>query len=466
MIIAVLGILKAGGAYLPIDPEYPGDRIDYMLTDSGANVLVTTTKIFKGDGKTGNWKGEKIFLNEGNSLAGSTNQPATLNWQPAASPFNLCYTIYTSGTTGNPKGVVIQHDSLVNIIISLFHHYPFSREDTYLFKTPYVFDVSVSELFGWFPRGGRLAILEEGAEKDPEKISSAIERLTVSHINFVPSMFNVFVHGLTPQTIRKLSRLKYIFLAGEVLSPLVVNQFRELNSSILLENLYGPTEGTIYASSYSLVDGKGVSPIPIGKPLENIKLYVVNTYGNLQPVGVPGELCIGGVGVARGYLNRPQLTAEKFCQDLWDYQENQDGYNRSYKSYRSYIIYKTGDLARWLYNGEIEFLGRMDHQVKIRGYRVELGEIENQLLKHEAVKEAVVLAREEGDDKYLCAYIVGEFAFKGGNVSSELKRYLSQSLPDYMIPAYVTELPELPLTASGKIDRQVLPAPVGQRHGV
>jgi amino acid adenylation domain-containing protein len=272
---------------------------------------------------------------------------------------------------------------------------------------------------------------------------------------------------MTPQTIRKLSRLKYIFLAGEVLSPLVVNQFRELNSSILLENLYGPTEGTIYASSYSLVDGKGVSPIPIGKPLENIKLYVVNTYGNLHPMGVPGELCIGGVGVARGYLNRPELTAEKFCQDLWDYQDNQDGYNMSYKSYRSYIIYKTGDLARWLYNGEIEFLGRVDHQVKIRGYRVELGEIENQLLKHEAVKEAVVLAREEeGGDKYLCAYIVGEFAFKGANVPSELKRYLSQSLPDYMIPTYVMELPELPLTASGKIDRQVLPAPVGQRHGV
>jgi tyrocidine synthetase-3 len=446
MIIAVLGILKAGGAYLPIEPNCPKERLNYMLADSKVKYLVKKDNSFMDSPG-----GQKLFVldfvqSDFKFVSNFEIRILDLNTT------NLSYVIYTSGTTGNPKGVVIQHGSVVNIITSLFHHYPFSREDTYLFKTPYVFDVSISELFGWFLGGGRLAILEEEAEKDPQKICDAVERMAVSHINFVPSMFNVFVHGLTPKTIRKLSPLKYIFLAGEVLSPLVVNQFRELNSSILLENLYGPTEGTIYASSYSLVDGKGVSPIPIGKPLENIKLYVMNTYGNLQPVGVPGELCIGGVGVARGYLNRPELTAERFCL--------------RWPGGLAPLLYRSGDLCRWLADGNIEFLGRMDHQVKIRGYRVELGEIENQLLRHDAVNEAVVLTREEGDDKYLCAYIVGEFAFKGANVSSELKRYLSQSLPDYMIPTYVTELPELPLTASGKIDRQVLPAPVGQRHGV
>jgi non-ribosomal peptide synthetase component F len=207
---------------------------------------------------------------------------------------------------------MVEHGSVVNIIFSLFNHYPFSQGDVYLFKTPVLFDVSVSEIFGWFIGGGRLVILEDGGEKDVERIIRVIKQQCVSHINFVPSLFAAFLEVLDPRVIEELSVLKYIFLAGEALLPPPVHRFRELGSRIILENLYGPTEGTVYASKYSLADWQGEGSIPIGEPLGNVTLYILDHYNHLQPLGVPGELFIGGDGLARGYLNNPELTAGRF----------------------------------------------------------------------------------------------------------------------------------------------------------
>ena len=289
---------------------------------------------------------------------------------------SLAYLIYTSGSTGRPKGVMVDHVSIVNTLDALEQMYPFAPAEVYLMKTSYLFDVSVTELFGWFwgNEGGRLALLEPGGEKEPGKILAALEMLRVTRINFVPSMFAALVDGLTPGNLEKLSGLKYIFLAGEVLLPGLVEKFRDSNRCIPLENLYGPTEAAIYASRYSLAEWRGSGHIPIGKPTRNVRLYILDHYHALQPVGIPGELVIGGPGLARGYLNNPELTAEKFLP----------GSPRSKRSYRTYIsekLYSTGDRARWRLDGNIEFLGRIDHQVKIRGYRVEPGEVRDRLLR-------------------------------------------------------------------------------------
>ncbi|UCH97676.1 MAG: AMP-binding protein, partial [Candidatus Aminicenantes bacterium] len=402
----------------------------------------------------------------------------------------LAYILYTSGSTGKPKGVMVEHRSVVNILYALSKEYPLLETDTYLLKTSVLFDVSVTELLGWFWHGGRLAVLEKGGEIDPSLILDTIERYHVTHINFVPSMFTVFVDHLTPRNISQLSTLKYIFLAGETLLTHPVEKSRGLIPGIALENIYGPTEATIYASRYSLRDwqssitsegiesiiGAGKPNIPIGKPLPNVKLYILDKYDQLQCIGVVGELCISGQGLARGYLNNPELTAEKFClrqargagtllkgtRGLAPLPEKIYSY-LSYRSHMSYI-YRTGDLAQWLPDGNIEFLGRIDSQIKIRGFRIELGEIENQLLNHNEIKKAVVIASnvmgrsqdtKEEDNKHLCAYIASERKFE----AHELRDYLSNRLPDYMVPAFFVQLEQIPFTPNGKIDRKALPTP-------
>jgi amino acid adenylation domain-containing protein len=454
MVIGIMAVLKAGGAYLPLEPDYPETRITYIMEESKAEMLLNhlpeVEEFFRGGGGTAPIK----------TLASPLeNRDST----------SLAYVIYTSGSTGTPKGAAVEHRSVVNIINALLKKYPFVEKDVYLLKTPCVFDVSVSELFGWFPGGGRLAVLEPGAEKDPQKIIDTTSRLLVSHINFVPSMFRVFVHWLSTQPFlfRQLSSLKYIFLAGEALSALVVNKFRELDISgkIRLENIYGPTEAAVYAAQYSLSEWGGGANIPIGKPLQNVNLYILDPWNHVSPVGVRGELCIAGIGLARGYLNNPESTAEKFDRDKRKKIPGERVY-RSYKSYMSHI-YHTGDQARWLPDGNIEFLGRIDHQVKVRGFRIEPGEIEYQLLKHDEIEAALVtiLSQEDGD-QYLCAYIVRAGAVpvtpspdKQPLTTAGLREYLSQSLPDYMIPSYFVEIEKIPLTPGGKLDRKALPKP-------
>jgi amino acid adenylation domain-containing protein len=491
MMIGILGILKAGGAYLPIDPGYPWERIDYMLTDSAAKILLSEMNKVSGLSKLN--KGIELILID---YPYQYSQPAQLNRQtPSPLPLthlptylNLAYVIYTSGSTGAPKGVLVQHGSVVNLLLALHLRYPLKKEDTYLLKTAYFFDVSVTELFGWFFHCGNLAILEPGGEKDPGKIVKVIARERITHINFVPSMFNTFVEVLSFNDINQLSSLKYIFLAGEALLPGPVNRFRRFNMSIAIENIYGPTEATVYASWYSLAHWEGDASIPIGMPIANTQIYILGKGGMLQPPGVTGELYIRGAGLSRGYLNRPPLTAEKFIDKAlgsWFLAvrkkeraknvlrgHNQPGANQEILKTGSQQptanpntpgpksqglkakLYKTGDLARWLRDGNLQFLGRIDTQVKIRGFRIELGEIEHQLFKHDEIKEAaVVVNADTRGDQYLCAYIVGIREFS----SSELRAFLCARLPDYMVPSHFIQLEAIPLTCSGKVNRKMLP---------
>ncbi|HLP44714.1 MAG TPA: amino acid adenylation domain-containing protein, partial [Candidatus Kapabacteria bacterium] len=464
MIVGIMGILKSGGAYLPIDPSYPQERIDYMLKDSKSKILISKSEVpstkfeTNPDDKNKNDQNKNIadlmVLNFENSGLRISNL-SSLKECPhrGLHHSNLAYIIYTSGSTGRPKGVMIEHRSVVNLLFAMQNKYPFTPSDTYLLKTSYTFDVSVTELFGWFMGGGKLAILEKNSEKDPLIILNWIQWQHITHINFVPSMFNSFLDFVTEKNKSQLRSLKYIFLAGEASMPALVKKFRDLETDIELENIYGPTEGTVYSSRYSLAEWNGRENVPIGKSLPNIKLYILNKYNHLQPLGVPGELYISGDGVARGYLNNPALTAEKFrpLMSLMSLMKNK---NSALRANFHAVLYRTGDLCQWLSNGNIEFLGRIDQQIKIRGFRVELGEIENRLLKHEQVKDAVVLAKEDAaGDKYLAAYFVSEIEIPGKN----LIEYLAKDLPEYMIPSYVMRLGKIPLTPSGKVDRKALP---------
>jgi amino acid adenylation domain-containing protein len=434
MLVGIFAILKAGGAYLPIDPNYPLARINYLLEDSGAEVVLTQEKFME----TLAEDYKKLNLGDESSYADDDSNLVSVN-----KTSDLAYVIYTSGSTGKPKGVMIEHRNLLHILTALEERYPLGAEDAYLLKTPFTFDVSVSELFGWIIGGGHLVLLEPEAEKDPEKLFNVIRESNVTHVNFVPSLLNVFVQFLQDHNNRSLPGLKYVMVAGEALPKKVAYTFKEMFHNVRLDNLYGPTEITIYATNYPVVVDSMIGSLPIGKPLPNVQTYIVDKQLNLQPIGVAGELCIAGSGVARGYLNRPELSKEKFVACPWEQEKR---------------MYRTGDLVRWLANGDIEYLGRIDHQVKIRGYRIELGEIERVLMKHPAVREALTAVREDRNgDKNLVMYVVLEAGKE--MLSNEIKDYLQGQLPEYMVPSAYVFLEAFPLNHNGKVDRQALPIP-------
>jgi tyrocidine synthetase III len=427
MIISILGILKTGAAYLPIATNFPQERIDYILNDSSPATFLTN-----------------------NDIKGVVSSSFSMNPQQSQDPISskdAAYIIYTSGSTGRPKGVIVNHKSVINLLTGLQHRFPLNSNDAFLFKTSFAFDVSVTELFGWILGGGGLVVPEPGAEKDPRRLIEMVNQFHITHLNLVPSLFSTFLDALELKGIGDISSLKYLFLAGEVLSPVLVERFRRLGSSASLENLYGPTEATVYASGYSLSDWKGRGSVPIGKPLQNTMLFVVNCFRQFQPVGAPGELCIGGDGLAYGYLNQPLLTSERFTDLELNHEEHKD-------SKFEQPIYKTGDMARWLPDGNVEFLGRVDRQVKLRGFRIELEEIERCLLGHESVKEAVVVVHKDKDN-YLCAYVVMDEK----ELTGILRDYLTGQLPHYMVPEYYVSLDALPLSGSGKVDHGALPKP-------
>ncbi|TGV00059.1 non-ribosomal peptide synthetase, partial [Mesorhizobium sp. M00.F.Ca.ET.186.01.1.1] len=265
--------------------------------------------------------------------------------------------------------------ALLNVLHGMQDEYPLLQDDAFLLKTTYIFDISVAEIFGWVPGRGKLVILEPEAEKNPKAIWQAVVGAGITHINFVPSMLIPFVEYLEGRA--EANRLRYILACGEAMPDELVPKVYEVLPEVKLENIYGPTEATIYASRYSLAKGSQESPVPIGKPLPNYRMYIINRHGQLQPIGVPGELCIAGASLARGYLNNPALTEEKFTPHPLEKGER---------------IYRTGDLARYREDGSIEYLGRMDHQVKIRGYRIELDEIRSKLIQEETIQDAVVVA--------------------------------------------------------------------------
>ena len=440
MIIGIFGIIKAGGAYLPVAPDLPRDRIDYMLKDGGVRILLVharTADRFAFRGLTINLDGLDIYR-------GSTANPAILN-----KPQDLAYVIYTSGSTGKPKGVMIEHRSLVNRLHWMQQAYSIDESDVILQKTPYYFDVSVWELFWWALQGASLCFLAPGGEKHPLAIVETIKKHRVTVMHFVPSMLNVFLEyldGKAASALRSLGSVRRVFASGEALTSSHVRKFNDILGSktgARLTNLYGPTEATIDVSYFDCPVDNSLETIPIGRPIQNIRLYVIRD-GHQVAIGEAGELCIAGIGLARGYLNNPSLTDEKFTDNPVNPGER---------------IYRTGDIARWLPDGNIEYLGREDHQVKIRGLRIELGEIENTIREHPGISDCVALVKTYSENIiFIIAYVVCKSDLK----IDGLKQYLEKHLPNYMIPNRFEKINEMPLTPSGKADRKALPEPVLQ----
>ncbi|UCH97105.1 MAG: amino acid adenylation domain-containing protein, partial [Candidatus Aminicenantes bacterium] len=444
MVIGMLAIIKAGGAYLPIDPKYPEKRIEYMLKDSNANILLTQKNLLS---KFENLRfpGEIIdMFDEENYLRDK------IKLESSSAPNNLVYVMYTSGSTGEPKGVMIEHKNVIPLVKNA-NYIQFTGEDRLLLTGSVAFDITTFEIWGSLLNGVNLYLVDESVILDAEKLRETTTGNKISILHLIPQLFN----QLAAQCIEIFSGLKYFLIGGDVVQPGHINLLLDKYKDIKVLHMYGPTENTTFSTFFS-IDKEYRGNIPIGKPVSNSVVYIGDQTARLQPIGIAGELFTGGHGLARGYLNNPELTAEKFilAHSSWLI-AHRKVMMEPVKSPMSYI-YKTGDLARWLPGGNIEFLGRIDHQVKIRGMRIELSEIENQLLDCHYIKEAVVVdKKDESENKYLCAYIVSDEKL---NIS-ELRAILSNRLPAYMIPSYFVPLERIPLTPNGKIDRKALPEP-------
>ena len=428
MVIAILAILKAGGAYLPIDVNCPVDRVNFMLSNSNAHILLTAGTQYHND---------KVFIvdiTQENVYDENINNP-TVDVQSK----NLAYIIYTSGSTGKPKGVMIEHQSVINRLQWMQAQYPLHKDDTILQKTPYTFDVSVWELFWWQFIGAHVCLLEPGAEKNPEMILQYIKENKVTILHFVPSMLLAFLEYVSYKDISwQLLTIRHVFVSGEALHIDILKLYSKVfPSSSQLHNLYGPTEATVDVSYYDCT-GNEEDFIPIGQPIYNTRFYVLDKQQRILPINAYGELYIAGCCLARGYAGNPDITDQAFF-DIWI----------GGKKERAY---KTGDIVRWRSNGMLEFKGRLDHQVKIRGYRVELQDIEANLVACTYVKEGVVLAERTGSLMSLIAFLTLN---KNGNVE-QVRDFLEKSLPSYMIPSRMISLPELPKLPNGKVDRQAL----------
>jgi amino acid adenylation domain-containing protein len=445
MVVGLLGILKAGGAYVPLDPAYPIDRLQYMFCDAEPKALLTQQALHQAlpasDVQTLVLDSETLWTKL--ATRPSINPDARAHGLTVR---NLAYVIYTSGSTGMPKGVLNEHRGVVNRLWWARSEYRLQAHDRVLQKTPFSFDVSVWELFLPLLAGARLVMARPGGHQDPSYLADIIAREQITTIHFVPSMLPAFLTQANAENCRSLRRVK---CSGEALSHSVVQELAERLPHVGVHNLYGPTEAAVDVTAWPCRPGQYGQTIPIGRPIANTRIYILDAHGEPVPVGVAGELYIGGVQVARGYLNRPELTAERFVSDPFTgpFSEAPDA-----------RMYKTGDLARWLPDGNIEYLGRNDFQVKIRGFRIELGEIEARLAQCAGVREAVVIAREAvAGDKRLVAYVVAE---DGVTLQApELRAALLSQLPEYMVPSAFVLLEALPLTPNGKLDRKALPAP-------
>ncbi|MCP4214311.1 MAG: amino acid adenylation domain-containing protein, partial [bacterium] len=439
MVIAILAILKTGGAYLPIDPSYPEERKKYMPADSGAQLIITRKSSESG---TGGMDDDKIIDMDAPLLDAEDSNP------DLASPGDLVYVIFTSGSTGKPKGAGVFHRGFVNLVHWYISEFELNADDGSLLLTSPSFDFTQKNIFAPLVTGAALH-LPVTNYFDPASILHTIHQRQLTWLSSTPGMFYKLTEEI--KEFKKLSSLRYVLLGGEAISIPVFNQWlesEECNAQVV--NIYGPTECTDICAFYPITDpGRHLNgTVPIGKPISNARLYVLDSHLHPLPIGVTGEICIGGDGVGAGYINHIDLTADKFVEV-------------SFTPNHTETIYRTGDLGKWLEGGNIEFLGRIDHQVKIRGFRIEMGEIENQLLKRENIKETVVIARGEGNDKYLCAYVVPNDDAQAAEslTPSALSDYLSSNLPDYMVPAFFIQLKQMPLNTNGKVNRGALPAP-------
>jgi amino acid adenylation domain-containing protein len=496
LIVALLGILKAGGTYIPLDPAYPSERLAFMLKDSQAEVLVTQQHLlerlpcagpasFPGDqGRGVTWRApaswqhdslahgrtpgdaptliSRVSPGEAEALCTTTvicmdrewqtiKQENTENLPCLVNGEDPAYMLYTSGSTGTPKGVLGTHRAALNRFNWMWRTYPFAPGEVCCQKTTLSFVDSVWEIFGPLLQGVQTVIIPDGVVKDPQQFLQTLTTHSVTRIVLVPSLLRVLLDSATARKER-VPALKYWICSGEALSLELVRRFQRQLPDCVLLNLYGSSEVAADATFHEIKGNTELSCVPIGRPIDNTQIYLLDRHMQLVPVGVPGELHIGGDGLALGYFKRPELTAAKFVQ-------------HPFSTQTAALLYKTGDWARYLPDGTIEYLGRLDHQVKIRGIRIELGEIESVLSQHPLVHEAVVIAREDvPGDQRLVAYVV----LHAGKTTlhDELRHYLAERLPAYMVPSTSVYLDALPLTPNGKVDRRALPAPDALRENI
>lgn len=420
MIVSILGILKAGAAYVPIDPSYPLERVQYILEDTKATILVKDSTC------------PDIVLENIQQLAIDQDWEMVMNTPvkklPAPESAQLAYVIYTSGSTGKPKGVMIEHQSIMNTIYAQIEDFEIHKEDHCLQFASQAFDASVSEIFITLIKGATLYIIDEGTKSDIQSFVAYIVSNQIDWATLPPAFFRLL-------ETEDIQSLRTIVTAGEQAAFEKAKAYAQVGQFI---NAYGPTESSICATIFK---EEFSSLIPIGRPIANAQVYVLDNDRNIVPIGVPGELCIAGAGVARGYLNRPELSAQKFIENPFGPQAK---------------MYCTGDMVQWLSDGNLLFLGRKDDQVKVRGYRIELGEIEHVLSQHKAIKSSCVLAKkDQNNNNRLIGYVVATSPID----TYEIQKYLGAQLPDYMVPAIWTFLDEMPLTSNGKINKKVLPDP-------
>jgi len=445
LVVGIMGILKAGGAYVPLDPAYPAERLALVVADAAMPVLMTQTALI---GRLPARSARIVCLDENDDIRRESPEAP----EKAATADNLAYVIYTSGSAGRPKGVLVSHRNLAHSTAARLSYY---REPVghYLLLSSHAFDSSVAGIFWTLCEGGTLWLPTAAVQQDPVELAAFVTAHDISHLLCIPSLYAHILAAARRGQFGRFGALRTVIVAGEPCPRDVVRAHHDLLPQAVLFNEYGPTEGTVWSTVYACEESSGRAHVPIGRPIAGARVYILDERRQPTPIGVPGELYVGGAGVARGYLNHPELTAERFGAD-------------PFSTSPDARLYRTGDRARYLPDGNIEFLGRLDHQVKIRGYRVELGEIEAVVSQHPAVRTSVVAVQGER----LIAYVVPTEAPSAAlqdegapALSAELRRFLKERLPEYMTPAFFVVLARLPLTSNGKVDRRALPAPDGIR---
>ncbi|APH47821.1 non-ribosomal peptide synthetase [Bacillus amyloliquefaciens] len=426
-VIGMLAVLKAGGAYVPIDPAFPEDRLRFMAEDSSIRLVLTVQDYQE---QAGTLQVPIVMLDESEdeTVSGTDlNLPAGGN--------DLAYIMYTSGSTGKPKGVMIEHRNIIRLV-KHSNYVPVHEEDRMAQTGAVSFDAGTFEVFGALLNGAALHPVKKETLLDAGRFAQFLKEQRITTMWLTSPLFN----QLAQKDAGMFNTLRHLIIGGDALVPHIVSKVRKASPELSLWNGYGPTENTTFSTSF-LIDQDYDGSIPIGKPIGNSTAYIMDENRNLQPIGAPGELCVGGSGVARGYVNLPELTEKQFVRDPFRPDE---------------MIYRTGDLAKWLPDGTIEFLGRIDNQVKVRGFRIELGEIEAKISQAENVTEsAAVIRKNKADENEICAYFTADQALS----PEDLRKTLSESLPEYMIPAHFIQMNQFPLTANGKIDKKALPEP-------
>ncbi|MBD8499799.1 non-ribosomal peptide synthetase [Paenibacillus arenosi] len=432
IIIGMLAVLKAGGAYVPIDPDYPLDRIEYVLHDSQCELVLVQGAYadrLPGDAAM-------LVLEDESSWSKASAEQVNKMVAREVNVTDLAYVMYTSGSTGRPKGVMIEHRNVVRLVKNN-QYMSFAEGERILQTGAPVFDATTFEIWGALLNGLELYVVDKYTILNPQKLGEAIRNYDITTMWLTAALFG----QLAQERTDLFEPLTYLLVGGDALPAKQIQAVRDRCPNLVIINGYGPTENTTFSHTY-VIKNNVESNIPIGRPISNSTAYIVDKYGELLPIGVPGELWVGGDGVGRGYWNNDELTAGKFVPSPWVQGER---------------IYKTGDRAKWLPDGNVQFLGRLDYQVKIRGFRVETGEIEVQIAQHKAVSEVVVtVVTEEDESKSLCAYVVTDMG------TEELRTYLKEQIPEYMIPSYIIRMDRLPLTPNGKVDRRSLPQPESQ----